>query len=55
MTVKRIAGVAVALVLPLIAAAETLPRIEGENLNGETVALPDAAAGRTAILTIPTT
>jgi hypothetical protein len=32
--------------------AETLPRIEGENLAGKKIVLPDAAAGHRAILVI---
>lgn len=38
------------LLLPAVLFGDSLPRIEGENLAGKAVVLPDAASGRVAIL-----
>src|ERR1035438_9529465 len=44
------AVLAVCLSMPLAAAAQQLPRLQEENLAGQQVVLPDAAAGKVAIL-----
>ncbi|HEY4901146.1 MAG TPA: hypothetical protein VIH91_10055 [Terriglobales bacterium] len=41
---------ATCLSLPVIAAAQQLPRLQEENLAGQQVVLPDAASGKVAVL-----